>query len=286
MKHAYAETPSGQIYYDSEGKGEPVVCLHQTTWSSREYANLIPKISKSFKVIAPDLLGYGLSDPAPQKWSRVEDWVSSVIQFLDALGIKKTSLIGSHAGAMLVLELAASHPGRISKLVLYGCGIYNKNAGRNFDPNSPWSKQVQTATLAERIALARKLQKAKPEIPVSGLHFFDTWNDLIRLDPAADAETIQNAFLACVRTYDKRSTANSGSLNDLEYNLERSASLVKCPSLLAIGSRDVIVPPIFKTPESVAKIIPRCKAARIEGAGNFGLSTAAAPMAKQILAFL
>jgi len=286
MKHAFADTALGQLYYESEGKGEPLVCLHQTSWSSQEYANLIPLLSESFQVFAPDLLGYGLSEAAPPTWSRVEDWVASLVQFLDAMGIKKASLIGSHVGAKLALELAASQPRRVNRVVLYGCGIYAKNTGRKYDPKAPWSKQVQTTTLAERIALTRKLREAKAEVPITGLHFYEIWLSLLREDPAADAETIQNAFLANVRTYDKRCTFNGGTLSDLEYNVEGRAPLVKCPSLLAIGDNDIIAAPIYKPAESVAKVLPRCKVARVKDAGSLGLSTTPAPLAKAILRFL
>jgi pimeloyl-ACP methyl ester carboxylesterase len=286
MKHAYTDIPSGQVYYESEGAGEPLVCLHQTHWSSREFVNLIPLLAKSFRVIAPDLPGYGLSDAAPHKWCRVEDWTAAMRQFLDALGLKKVTLVGSHASAKLALELAAAYPGRVKAAVLYGCGIYDKNQGRGYDLNAPWPKQDQTTTLTERIALTRKLQQAKAEIPVSGLHFYETWNDLIRLEPAAEAEIIQNAFLACVRAYDKRCSFNSGTLSDLDYKLEVRAPLVKCPVMLAVGSNDVIRAPIYQAPEAAAKLIRGCKVARIEGAGNFGLSSSAPPLAREILAFL
>jgi len=286
MKHAYAETPSGLIYYDVEGQGEPVICLHQTTWSSREFIKLMSFLSPNHQVIALDLLGYGMSDPAPEGWGRVEDWSASVVQFMDAIGIKKATLMGSHAGSKLAVEVAVSHPNRIKGIALYGCGIYDENTERKYDPNSPWSKEVQTTTHSERIALTRKLQQIKAEIPVSGLHFYNMFMDLIQKDPAADAEVIQNAFLACVRTYDKRTTFNSGTMSDFEYKLESRAKAVKCPAVLIVGSSDMIGAPICKAPDAVAKLIPGCSTARIEEAGNFGLSYAAASVSKEIIAFL
>ena len=65
MKRAYADIPEGQIFYRFEGSGEPVLLLHAGVTSSGEYIKVIPFLSKNYRVIAPDFLGNGDSDPAP-----------------------------------------------------------------------------------------------------------------------------------------------------------------------------------------------------------------------------
>ena len=133
--------------------------------------------------------------------------------------------------------------------------------------------------------LTRKQREAKAEVPVTGLHFYEKWTALLREDPGADAETIQDAFVASVRTYDKRTTYNSGTLSDLEYDVEGRAAAAKCPTLLAIGDKDIIAAPIYKPAEAVAKAVGKCRVAHVKDAGSLGLSTAAAPLAKAMLAF-
>jgi len=286
MKHAYADIPAGQIYYENEGTGEPIVCLHQTAWSSWEYEKLIPLLSKSYRIIAMDSLGFGFSDPTPPEWQFVEDWANSVLQFLDAIGVEKAHLIGHHTGAKLAVEVAASHPERVNKIVLSGCGIYAENPEPKYDPESPWSKQTQTTTLSERIALRRKLRDVEPEIPVSGSHILEMWHTQIHENPDSDAEGIQRVFLDNIRAFDKRCSFNSRMPNVIEYDLEGRARLVKCPALLMVGTKDCFYPPVCQPPEAVAKIIPSCKLAYIEGAGIMGLHTHPEEFAKPILEFL
>ena len=51
-----------KMHYVDEGEGEPIICLHgQPTWSYL-YRNFIPTLSKTHRVIAPDMMGYGKSE--------------------------------------------------------------------------------------------------------------------------------------------------------------------------------------------------------------------------------
>jgi pimeloyl-ACP methyl ester carboxylesterase len=117
MKRAYADIPEGQIFYRFEGSGEPVLLLHAGVTSSGEYIKVIPFLSKNYRVIAPDFLGNGDSDPAPFAYDII-DHARTMVHLMDILGIKKAAVVGQHVGGKIGLEMAVTWPERVSKLVL------------------------------------------------------------------------------------------------------------------------------------------------------------------------
>jgi pimeloyl-ACP methyl ester carboxylesterase len=117
MKRAYADIPEGQIHYRIEGSGAVVLLLHAGVTSSLEYIKVIPFLSKTYCVIAPDFLGNGDSDPAPFAYDII-DHARTMIHLMDSLGIKKAAVVGQHVGGKIGLEMAVTWPERVSKLVL------------------------------------------------------------------------------------------------------------------------------------------------------------------------
>jgi len=118
MQRGYADTAEGQIHYLSAGSGEPLLLLHQTG-SSRQYQRLIPMLAQRYRVIAPDNLGSGNSDPLPPN-VQIPDLARSMIHFMDVLGIEKAHIFGFHTGNKIATEMAAAWPSRVSRLILCG----------------------------------------------------------------------------------------------------------------------------------------------------------------------
>ncbi len=109
--------------YLEEGTGREVILLHGASLGSSADVwerNLAPLASHSLRAIAFDQPGFGLTDN-PKDYS-VAYRRRFIIQFMDAMGIKKASLVGhSQAGAMAV-GLAFDHTDRISKVVALATG--------------------------------------------------------------------------------------------------------------------------------------------------------------------
>lgn len=101
----------------------PVLLLHGSGPGVSAYANwrlTIPTLSQHLRVIAPDAVGFGFTErPAGITYS-MQQWVDQAVGLLDTLGIEKTHLVGNSFGGGLALHLAATHPDRVSKLVLMG----------------------------------------------------------------------------------------------------------------------------------------------------------------------
>lgn len=69
MRRNFADTRFGQLHYVEEGEGHPVLLLHQTPRSWDEYREVIPLLSATCRVIAPDTLRFGCSDSPDEPWS-------------------------------------------------------------------------------------------------------------------------------------------------------------------------------------------------------------------------
>ncbi|MFI9605036.1 alpha/beta fold hydrolase [Streptomyces sp. NPDC052043] len=114
------ETETGTIHYNEVGEGHPVVLLHgggpgATGWSN--YSPNIEALSRNFRVIAPDMPGWG--DSVAVDFNTV-DHVEVAVQLLDALGIEKAAFVGNSMGGHTSIRLASERPERVSHLVTMG----------------------------------------------------------------------------------------------------------------------------------------------------------------------
>ncbi|WP_040700216.1 alpha/beta fold hydrolase [Nocardia vinacea] len=113
-------------YHDS-GSGQPVLLLHGSGPGVSAFANWrlsIRDLSPYFRILAPDLAGFGYTQvPDGTEYSR-RLWLQHIVDFLDALDVGKTHVIGNSFGGSMALALAIAHPDRIDKLILMGsCGV-------------------------------------------------------------------------------------------------------------------------------------------------------------------
>ena len=119
MKRAYASLGHGQVHYVEAGAGAPLLLLHSAPRSSRAYRFLIPKLAPHFRCIAPDLPGFGQSDPLQGKVT-MEALGTAMVEFLGALGIAKAHVFGYHTGNKVAAAMAADHPRQVDRVVLCG----------------------------------------------------------------------------------------------------------------------------------------------------------------------
>ncbi|MGW1225438.1 alpha/beta fold hydrolase [Streptomyces sp. NPDC001478] len=122
----YVQTKDWRIHYNEAGEGHPVVLLHgggpgATGWSN--YSPNIEALSKHFRVIAPDMPGWGDSDAVD---FTTLDHVEAACQLLDALGIEKAAFVGNSMGGHTSLRLALERPERVSHLVTMGAPLQMK----------------------------------------------------------------------------------------------------------------------------------------------------------------
>jgi len=116
----YVEIGDTRMHYVDEGDGDEVIlCLHgQPTWSYL-YRHMIVPLAEHYRVVAPDLIGFGKSD----KYSKLEDYtyamhMEKLVGFVEALDLTNITLICQDWGGLLGLPLAATHSDRFARLVV------------------------------------------------------------------------------------------------------------------------------------------------------------------------
>jgi pimeloyl-ACP methyl ester carboxylesterase len=111
MKRGYADTPEGQIHFYSHGRGAALLMLHETPRAAWSFAPLMHRLGGGFRCLAPDTLGFGMSDPLPPK-ATMEDLARSMTHFLDAQRIEHAHVLGFHTVNKIAAALAAHFPDR------------------------------------------------------------------------------------------------------------------------------------------------------------------------------
>lgn len=119
MKKAYASLKSGQVHYVEAGKGAPLLLLHSAPRSARAYRFLLPHLAPRFRCIAPDLPGFGQSDPLSGEVT-MEALGGAMVEFLGALGIARAHVFGYHTGNKVAAAMAADHPKNVDRVILCG----------------------------------------------------------------------------------------------------------------------------------------------------------------------
>jgi len=117
------QTGKFKTNYHDVGSGYPVVLLHGSGPGVTAWANwnkLFPLWKEEFRVLAPDMMGFGFTERPKNPVFSMNNWVRQTIDFLDALHIEKCNLVGNSFGGALALSMAIKYPQRINKLVLMG----------------------------------------------------------------------------------------------------------------------------------------------------------------------
>lgn len=100
------------ICYSDQGQGEVIVLLHGFCGSSAYFEQVIPLLSGSYRVIAPDLRGHGASD-APLGAYSIDQMADDVLALLNALEISEVYLLGHSLGGYITLSFAQRYASRL-----------------------------------------------------------------------------------------------------------------------------------------------------------------------------
>jgi pimeloyl-ACP methyl ester carboxylesterase len=158
VRRCYVDTPAGQVHIRTAGEGPPVVLLHWTPASGRMYEPVLESLAaRGRRAIAPDLMGYGGSDPRPADWT-IADFAANVDELLAALGLAQVAVVGGHLAACIAVELALRPGRRVSRLVLDGCPL--------------WSPEM-------RARMARFVASPAPPVTPDGAHRTLAWDRVL-----------------------------------------------------------------------------------------------------------
>jgi pimeloyl-ACP methyl ester carboxylesterase len=150
-----------RIHYYVRGPetGSPVVLVHGLGGRCEDWRNLAPYLARAgFRVYMPDLPGFGRSEKPGDFSYSIPDQAATVVAIMDALGLKQVDLGGWSMGGWIVQRIAADHPDRIKRLMLFA------SAGINEAP--AWNTELFTPTTAlELDQLDDLLMPHPPQVP-------------------------------------------------------------------------------------------------------------------------
>lgn len=111
-------------HYHEEGSGkEKIILIHGSGPGVSALANwrlVIPRLSESYQVFAPDVIGFGETDKLENHDYNIELWVDHLIGFIEAVSNEPVYLVGNSFGGALSLHIAYRRPDLVKKLILMG----------------------------------------------------------------------------------------------------------------------------------------------------------------------
>ena len=141
------------IYIGDEGKGFPLVLVHGFLGSSTMWKPQIDFLKDHFRVITPDLPGFGKSKKA-KPHNSIQSMSNLILDCLEEKKINKFHLLGHSMGGMIVQEMAKKKGDRISKLICYSTGPIGEMPGRfeTVDESRENLKKNGLKTMARNVA--------------------------------------------------------------------------------------------------------------------------------------
>lgn len=249
----YAEVNGARIHYFDVGHGEPaIVLLHAFPLQAEMWAPQLACLSATRRVIAPDLAGFGASDPPDEPGLRtVGHYVEDVRGLLASLNVTRAVLVGLSMGGYVAFSFLRLHPDLVVALVL---------ADTRASADTP---EVAARRSAQQDQIAAEGTSALRETLVQGLlgeHTLATRPALVeqvrRLTDNAPA-----AFLAALEAMKGRPD-HTGDL-----------ASIAVPTLAFVGAQDRLSPP--DVVRSWQEAIPSSRLAVLPRAGH--LSNLEAP---------
>jgi haloalkane dehalogenase len=119
------QTEHGRMHYLDEGQGDVIVMVHGTPEWSFVYRKLIKGLAKDYRCIAPDFLGFGLSDKPANYSYKPEEQAKMLERFITSLNLKNITLVVHDFGGPFGLSYASNHPDNVRKLVIMNTWLWS-----------------------------------------------------------------------------------------------------------------------------------------------------------------
>jgi pimeloyl-ACP methyl ester carboxylesterase len=226
------------FYRDAGSKTAPVLLLlHGFPTSSNMFRNLIPRLAKSFRVIAPDYPGYGFSGmPARKDFAYTFDNMTSIVEELtEKLGLSTFGLYVMDYGAPIGYRLALRHPEKVTGLIVQNGNAYDEGLLKFWDPiKKYWNEPLPENRAALTFMVSPETTKWQYQNGVSDLSLLDptTWTlDQVLLDRPENGD-IQLDMLF-----------DYGSNVPLYPDFQAFFRKYQPPTLIVWGKNDFIFPP-------------------------------------------
>ena len=213
VRRGYFESRYGQLHVHNAippgggfEEGTPLLCLHKSPLSGRMFERFLAIGGRDRSVYAPDLPGFGDSDP-PGSRPAIVDHAAAVGDFLETMRFRQIDVLGYHTSSLIAAELAITRPKQVRRVVLVS---------------------VPLLTEAERETLRRAPTVAQPS--AEGAHLPGEWQRVVEsYGPGAPLELLTDAFVEKLRNGIHPSWLAHAAL---QYAVRERLSLITQPVLL------------------------------------------------------
>ena len=149
--HHYAFTNGVQLHYVEQGEGPLILLLHgfPEHWYSWRY-QIAPLAEAGYRVVAPDLRGYNLSDK-PRRGYDIKNLTKDVRGLIRALGHESATVVGHDWGGVIALQYPLDYPQTCDRLIVLNAPLIRSwYWGRRNYPANTYALLMQVPGLAER----------------------------------------------------------------------------------------------------------------------------------------
>lgn len=116
MKYRVISCAAGTVRFVEAGSGPAVLFLHGAGVQASTYSPLLVPLARDFRVVAPDLPGFGGSFTPPSAWT-AEDYASCILEFAAKAGLDRFDVVAQSFGGCVALAVAAATPS-VGRVVL------------------------------------------------------------------------------------------------------------------------------------------------------------------------
>jgi len=280
------------IFYLEQGQGpQTILLIHGNFSSSMHFTPLLENLPKTYKVIAPDLRGYGDSSYF-RRISSLLDFAEDMKLFLEAKLIDEVVVVGWSLGGGVALELAAKYPKLVSKLILInstthrGYPIFKKGENGQFlmgeayeSPKALEKDPIQVIPLLN--ALKEQNFAVMNYIYDQTIYTVNKPNEkdnTLWIHESLKQRNLVDAdwALANLNMSDQHNFYNAGT---------QTIGLVKCPVLHTWGDKDIVVPE-YMVQENFKALEKNSKRITYKNCGHSPLVDVCDQLTKDILDFI
>jgi pimeloyl-ACP methyl ester carboxylesterase len=240
------------------GEGPAVLLIHGIGDSSVTWRSVIPELARTHTVVAPDLLGHGVSDKPRADYS-IAGYANAMRDLLGVLGIERATVVGHSLGGGVAMQFAYQYPERCERVVLVSSG----GVGREVNP----VLRLAAAPNADLVLPLLGVQ-AMRSVVRAGLEVLR----LLDTDLGRDADNFMQIFdalpdVASRRAFIRTLRAGVDMAGQCITMLDRCYLMRDRPTLLVWGTRDPIVP--YDHGLMAHAAMPWSRLETFEGAGHF-----------------
>lgn len=175
----------GKIYYEAYGKGAPLILLHGHTLDRRMWAKQIEAFAKHYRVITPDMRGYGRSSRQFEGLNTTH--ADDIIAFMDSLHIAKAHILGLSMGGFVAADMVCMYPERMLSCVMVSGSLRSRKG-----PSEP----MDSAEIAESDAAIQKVLEGGID------KWRKDWIDKLISGGGSNAESIRNDLTTIIYDWD------------------------------------------------------------------------------------